>query len=92
MPVAVNQGTAMIIKMYVIRPPIWRGTRTSHSITRVQAYSLRSLKKAECGPLGTGPGGGRELKRGGTVTLASAGLVVSVPIRSRVTVALSPTR
>jgi hypothetical protein len=36
MPVATNHGTAMIIKMYVIRPPIWRGTRPSLSITRAK--------------------------------------------------------
>ena len=36
MPVATNHGTDMIIKMYVIRPPIWRGTRPSHSITRAK--------------------------------------------------------
>src|SRR5262245_34692910 len=47
-------------------PPIWRGTRPSHGITRVQAYSLRSLKKGECGPLSTGPAG-RELKRDGSM-------------------------
>jgi hypothetical protein len=46
MPVAVNHGTAMIIKMYVIRPPIWRGTRPSHSTTRVQTYSMLPLKNA----------------------------------------------
>src|SRR5262245_48334729 len=47
-------------------PPIWRGTRPSHGITRIQAYSLRSLKKGECGPLSTGPAG-RELKRDGSM-------------------------
>ena len=45
--------------------PHWRDSRPSHIITRVHAYSLRSLKKAECGPLSTGPRGSRELERRG---------------------------
>jgi hypothetical protein len=44
MPVAANHGTDMIMKINVIRPPIWRGIRPSDSTTRVQAYSILPLK------------------------------------------------
>ena len=55
MPVAINNGTDMIATIKDIRPsPMWRGTRPSHSITRVQAYSRFHGKMLECCPLSTG--------------------------------------